>query len=237
MLKPEQIWHGNGKGAVEFHHAYGLAGPREEVLADVLHFLEKTLRMPVRGNPDVLVRQFGTLNVDESRRIKELQMHKALSERKVLIIVFNSATSEAQNALLKVLEEPVERTHIFLIVPRLDVFFPTVRSRLFTAEYGAGVTAEVAEKAKEFLAMPVGKRLDFVKKLATEVSDEKIDKQYIFDFVNQIERVLWRDEKKRKQNVSALEEIAICRKYIQDISASIKMLLEHLALVLPTVRM
>lgn len=234
MKSPEKIWQGVGKEAIEMHHAYGLSGPRDEVLADVLKFLKEAINLRVTGNPDMQVREFETLSVDESRRIKELQSRKALSDRKVIIVAFNGATSEAQNALLKVLEEPVPRTHIFLIVPRLDIFLPTVRSRLFTAEYSGRASSEAQERADEFLKASTGERLAVVKKIADEVGDEKLGKSFALEFVNHIEQELWKH--KKSGDINAFDEIALCRKYLSDRSASVKMLLEHLAVALPSVK-
>src|SRR3989344_4326218 len=223
MTRAEKNWQGNGKGSIALHHAYGLSGPREEVLADVLQFAETALKLPYRGNPDVFVWQCDTLTVDDSRRIKELQSRKAFVDRKVIIIAFNSATNEAQNALLKALEEPTERTHIFLIVPRLDLLLPTVRSRLFTAEYASHASSEVAKLAEMFLKAVVGERLIIAKKIADDISDEKIDKNFALEFLNHLEQELW--ARKNTGETGIFDEIALCRKYLSDRSASIKMLL------------
>ena len=234
MHNSEKIWQGVGKDRVKLHHAYGLSGPRTEVLADVLAFLKEAINLRVTGNPDVQVREFEVLSVDESRRIKELQSRKALADRKVIIVAFNSATVEAQNALLKVLEEPSEHTHIFLIVPRLDVLLPTVRSRLFAAEYKNKASSEAAKQAEEFLASLVGERIALAKKMSDDVGDEKFGRGFVLEFVNHLEQKLWSN--KKTVGTKVFDEIALCRNYLGDRSASVKMLLEHLAVALPSVR-
>ena len=235
MSQAKKNWQGAGKDAVALHHAYGLSGPREEVLADVLQFAETALKLPYRGNPDVFVWQCDTLTVDDSRRVKEVQSRKAFVDRKVIIIAFHSATNEAQNALLKAVEEPTERTHIFLIVPRLDLLLPTVRSRLFTAEYTAHASSEAAKQAQVFLGANVGERLAIVKKIADDIADEKIGKNFALEFLNHLEQELW--AKKKTKETGIFDEIALCRKYLSDRSASVRMLLEHIAVALPPTKL
>lgn len=232
MKDRQQQWQKSGSGSVPLHHAYGLAGPREEVLADVLRFVEMALKLPFRGNPDVFVWQCDTLTVDDSRRIKEIQSRKALGDHKAIIAVFNTATREAQNSLLKVLEEPVERTHLFLILPRLDLLLPTVRSRLFTAAYGGRASSEAVEQAVVFAQSTIGTRLAIAKKMADDVSDGNIDKNFVLEVLNHIEQELWKKHKQAKET-KIFDEVALCRNYLSDNSASIKMLLEHLAVALP----
>jgi len=65
------------------------------------------------------------------------------------------------------------------------------------------------------------------------VSEGETDKQSVITLVSGIELVLWEEKGKKKIPISVFDDIALCRKYLSDQSASIKMLLEHLALVLP----
>lgn len=66
------------------------------------------------------------------------------SEKIVIIKDAQLLTSEAQNALLKLLEEPPSDTYLFLISPTKESFLPTILSRCFIVEieYEAGESEE-----------------------------------------------------------------------------------------------
>jgi DNA polymerase-3 subunit delta' len=76
------------------------------------------------------------------QQIRELAMHAAYAPRegKRRIFVVDPAdrmNAEAQNALLKTLEEPPGRGLIVLVASRPHVLLPTVRSRCFEVGFGA----------------------------------------------------------------------------------------------------
>jgi len=232
-MTPKEIFAGIGKEPLLFHHAYLIAGEREAVLSDVLAFLGTIKELELRGNPDLHIEHFDTLSIADARRLKERAERKAFGIRKVFILAFNAATSEAQNALLKVLEDPAEHTHFFLVVPRSDVLLATVRSRLFIAESGPTRSGATSERAKEFLKASAPERLKIAKQIAEEISDGDTDKQFAVDFVSRLEQIISLERNVQTMPTTAFEDVALCRKYITDTSASVKMLLEHLALVLP----
>lgn len=74
------------------------------------------------------------ISIDTIREAKRfLSLSPLHGARKVLII--DDAwrmTEEAQNALLKVLEEPNASSHIFLVTPHADALLPTITSRCHT---------------------------------------------------------------------------------------------------------
>ena len=92
-------------------------------------------------------------------------------ENKVLIIAASRAYHEAQNALLKIFEEPTADTHFFLVMPSSEGLLPTLKSRLYIVEGESGNRGEA--EAKGFLSATKPKRLEIVKKMTDEISDEK----------------------------------------------------------------
>ncbi|MDR3347667.1 MAG: hypothetical protein LBN32_03540 [Helicobacteraceae bacterium] len=68
-------------------------------------------------------------SIDEARGMIEAA-YIASDKEKFLIAVARSFNIEAQNALLKLLEEPPRNITIFLLAVRKAVFLPTVRSRM-----------------------------------------------------------------------------------------------------------
>lgn len=72
-----------------------------------------------------------TLGIDDIRNLqKRLYLKPFKSKTKALIIaVFDRVTLEAQNSLLKVLEEPPNNTIIVLVSTNKELFLPTILSR------------------------------------------------------------------------------------------------------------
>ncbi len=58
------------------------------------------------------------------------QAHVASDVSRYFVAVAGGYNHYAQNALLKLLEEPPRNIHIVLIAPRKSIFLPTIRSRL-----------------------------------------------------------------------------------------------------------
>ncbi len=115
----------------ELHHAYVLEGDKENIRTQLFSFIEDQIQQSVRGNPDVWHSQFETLTVDDARALRDTQSNKAITTgKKIFIIETRLMTIEAQNALLKVFEEPTPNTHFFIITPTAEVFLPTLKSRV-----------------------------------------------------------------------------------------------------------
>ncbi|MFA6408540.1 MAG: hypothetical protein WCW36_03720, partial [Candidatus Paceibacterota bacterium] len=117
------------------HQAFVMEAEAEEGVALALAWVEKELGMKTKGkdmgNPDISVLRYGLFSVADARRVTELAAGAAFAgESKVVIITASRAYHEAQNALLKVFEEPPEGTYLFLILPSLGGLLPTLRSRV-----------------------------------------------------------------------------------------------------------
>lgn len=75
-----------------------------------------------------------SLGIDDVKNLqKKLYLKPFRGEKKAVIIKdAHLLTTEAQNALLKILEEPPDHTLIFLTSEKLDALLPTVLSRCTT---------------------------------------------------------------------------------------------------------
>jgi DNA polymerase III delta prime subunit len=119
--------------------------------------------------------------------------------KKVFLICVNSMSLDAQNVLLKMFEEPIENTHFFLVVPDANALLKTLISRfsLISARKDLAEEAKVAEK---FIAMPLAKRIDYIKELLAEAEEEDEEENEIIaldstrskalKFLNALEQVL-----------------------------------------------
>ena len=144
----------------------------------------------------------------------------------VFFIAASSITSEAQQALLKLFEEPQQGVTLVFLLPH-GMLLPTLRSRML--EYPKiQITNDKSQTISKFLIANQKERSDFITKL---LKDEDGAKERVRDFVNALEVALAKDVKKNKQG---LADIATVRDYLGDRAPSMKMLLEHLALSLPS---
>lgn len=213
----------------DIHHAYILEGNPEPVIEALGLFCTNTLGVPARGNPDFVCEVHDRFLVDHARRLRELQQNRALTgTKKVFVVAFHFITREAQNALLKVLEEPTTGTHIFIVTPSAHVFLPTVLSRVTVLK-----TEHVAshDVARTFLKSSYKKRMDYVTKLVKDIKDEKETKATALALVRGLVVLLHADTKKDTHTFSTLRELDRVSSYLEDSSASVKMLLEHTALI------
>lgn len=218
------------------HHAYGLLGEREEVRAELYDFLLKDLKFPITNNPDFWLGDFNVFKIDYSRNLNELHLKLPVKhDRKVFVISANFMTRGAQNSLLKIFEEPRADTVFFLLLPYGTELLPTLKSRLFFGNQGTiaprpSLTKEVkSQEAEEFLRAKIGKRLELITKILKDIKDEKSTKAEAISFVKNIELVLSQEKKKDFLIIKELEKAI---GYLNDEAPSIKVILEHLALVL-----
>lgn len=224
------------------HHAYCITGEAEQTIPRILDFLKQELGFEARGNPDFWRGEYETLGIDEARSIAEASARRALGPRKIFIISARALTREAQNALLKTFEEPTPDTHFFLFVPSPALLFPTVRSRLCIISARIDMAADAVSAAGQFLAASLPARLAQTQNLLKELEREKKEKEdrteplvakgRIIQFLSALEAALAKDT---KANAAALAEVLTAKKYARDRAPSLKLLLEHLALVLPKV--
>jgi len=215
------------------HHAYIVEGEREHVYEKLVNFLENYVKVAVKNNPDFWCGRFETFGIDDARAIKERQTLAAFSNtKKIFIILAERLTVEAQNALLKTLEEPTSGTHIFIIVPTVATILPTVRSRSIFLQETKSPSSE--GKALRFLYASYNER----EKLLHDIIEEKNRAKTLL-FLNELEYST-KEKREAFYDLSAysasLEAVGKCRTYLHGRSPSVKMLLEYLALTIPCVK-
>ncbi len=215
----------------DLHHAYVIEGG-EEVEAELLQYINDTLCIETRGNPDVHIRFHEVFGIDDGRAIQVLESRKAVvADKKIFVLRMHSITREAQNALLKTLEEPTTGTHFFIIISSAEVLLPTLLSRVQVIE---NTEKETSLFAQQFLSSTSAERLALI----SEIIEAK-DKQEALSLVNGLEVALYSkngfNAEMETVPVEAFEALQSVRSYLGDRSASVKILLEHLSVTLPQV--
>ena len=225
------------------HHANLIIG--DTTTRDQLIFsLEKEHKIIAQGNPDFYTRNYEVLTIDDARQIKSLHSSRPLLDvdkknpgagKKIFVLTMNGITVEAQNAMLKLLEEPAEYAHFFLIIPSAHLLLPTIKSRMseisITKRQEPNKTqVQLIAEVQAFLKATQIKRLEIVKKLVDEISKEKKTKQDAIDFLDAIQTVFYSAKKPSKDTEANYQAIEVARNYLNDRAPSVKMLLEYVAL-------
>lgn len=216
------------------HHAYYIEGPLS------LFEAYKEALAPYYA------RQYERFGIDEARELQGVASLKNY-ESGTFLLATGALTSEAQQALLKLFEEPQQGTMFVVMLPH-GMLLPTLRSRMMEwpteqqivmknslARDGSEPRRETrglfsGQSAVQFLKASGKDRTDFITKLLKEE-----DKEQVRDFLSALEAELYVRLTKSNsgQMRQGLGDIAMVRDYLRDRSPSLKMLLEHLALSLP----
>jgi len=216
------------KNSGTLNHAYIIEGSKSAIIRELLKFLEKEVGIQIKANPDFWYEEFEKFGVEEARLLKNFQSKKVLfGGRKVVVAVSSTFTDEAQNALLKTFEEPTPDTHFFIVTPSTESILPTLKSRVEIIQH-TGVE-DNTEEAGQFLKSSVPERFVMVSGMI-----ENKDKDGAVTLLNNLEIELHKNG--FQKYYFELKEIAKLRGYLRRRSPSVKMILEHISLILPKFR-
>ncbi|MFA5131996.1 MAG: hypothetical protein WC444_01560 [Candidatus Paceibacterota bacterium] len=155
------------------------------------------------------------------------------NEEKIALISFHTATIPAQNAMLKLLEEPRTGVRFILLTSNKTSLIGTVISRVLemrSTEKEEGSKSDA--HAEEFMHAPYGARmkLPFVIELLARMDEEgRKDREGVRNFILSLVEVLSQEKIESRYVLETLETAS----YASDPSASGKALLEYLSLLLP----
>lgn len=213
------------------HHAYYIEGGMSQYSAYKEHL------------KPFWTKEFERFGVDEARALIQLASLKNIG-RTVFFIAAASITNEAQQALLKLFEEPQQGTTFVFLVSH-GALIATLRSRMLAFPVRLPLASQKVlgstSSQPDYFVRQAGAFLKFSYKERSEevaalLKDEEGARERVREFLNELERVLYEKTQKSKSTPEirrGLEDIAKCRSYAGDRSPSLKMLLEHLAVSLP----
>ena len=94
-----------------------------------------------------------TLGIQDVKNLQKKLYLKPLKSQQKLVVLDDAQllTIEAQNALLKMLEEPPEHTFIFLSSQTAETFLPTILSRCKIIQLEQARSTLTTEEEKEFI--------------------------------------------------------------------------------------
>lgn len=148
---------------------------REEKILNLIN----DSKFSLKNNPDLLiiekVKNKKSIGIEEVREIGKFLKILPISHTQKIVLIkeANVLTPEAQNSLLKILEEPPEYARIILEAESSEKFLATIISRCQTII--SGDTLEKVDKSTNFLEMNLDQRFDWAEKISKLEKDEIIE--------------------------------------------------------------
>jgi DNA polymerase III, delta subunit len=215
------------------HHAYFIEGERSAVLADLEVFLNEAFNIVRQGHPDVHYAEYESFGIDDGRGLQEMQTVRPLAgDRKIFIIAVDAMTSEAQNSLLKVFEEPTAGTHFFIISSSRRILLPTLRSRVIVVAHSSSKessSSDDAQDARAFITMSLKDRLAFVASMIEE-KDKALAEGFLLSLVAEL-RGNGLESATSPARLKAIKGTLSLVPYLKDRAPSVKLILERVALL------
>jgi len=232
----------NYKKTGSLSHAYLIIGAVDEIIGELKKIIEKIQGASLDNNPDVFIENYLVFGVGESRKLRDAGHKKSICGGKRFFIVgAHSFTEEAENALLKTLEEPLQDSHFFLAVPNIHAVLPTIKSRMTILQYDSLNKCEDGGICEKIIEKNIAERIIFLEELFDKCEDtEDIKKMRITgkNILKCFEKFIAKELKEKKWAerggfAKKLEEVLKMEKYMMDISSSPRLILEYLSFILP----
>lgn len=223
------------------HHAYLLVGEASLVLSALEDFLRTVFPNLIdpKSSSDVLWFIKERLDKDDARFLRHFQKGKDFAgQGRFIVVSFLAMATEAQEVLLKTLEEPSANTYFFLIAPNIDIFRSTILSRVYLLKTESFDNEKNDADLEKFLNLDSAERSDYL--LKTFLLDGQIkDRLVLFNWLNRLEKYIRAriDLAVLSDNLAMVfKEIFFARELLNSPRSSAKMILEHLALIIPMIR-
>ncbi len=231
------------------HHAYFITGDGEEGISLAHVFIERELQLPISENPNVTTLRYGLFSVEDARKLRSLaELSPTVGTEKVLVVSVTRLFHEAQNALLKLFEEPPAGTTLILVLPSEGMLLPTLRSRLLPLPSSSGTFADagtsgaISDVALEFISAKAAEREKLVTKIVEKAKSDKDEEKQAarLSAIQLVEGltiytyqkwVVEKDMKKRTEQQLLLDDLHAFLPILHERSAPLKLIFEHLLLV------
>lgn len=219
-------------------HAYYTIGSLEAGEEASRNFIESALFSSKTKDGEVVVLRHGLLSVEDARRVIDIALRApSQGNTKALIITADRFFHEAQNALLKIFEEPPSGTYLFLCIPNEGVLLPTLRSRMVPLPIEVQETVSFGEV---FVSGTKAKREGIVALMLSKAkSDREDEKQQARSDARTLVEYLIRKgyalyEREGGNELRAyLEDLETFLPILHERSAPLKQIFEHILIVLP----
>lgn len=237
------------------HHAFYYAGDSEKGVEQALSYAQSALGLAGAHDPDISIHRFGLFSVEDARKISDV-VYRAPTQgsRKLIVIVAPRMFEQAQNALLKIFEEPPHGVTLVLVIPSHGILLPTLLSRLQSLSLSPSVcngslkeepkNASVDSFTQQFIAADPKERAKLIAKLVDlSKSDNEETKQAArissITFIENLIRYFYASREK----ADSIGDKARLTRFLSDLnrfmplmharSAPLKLIFEHILIVFP----
>lgn len=146
------------------HHAYFLSVTERVPGIEMLkNELSELLGVVFLGNRDVVERSYDRMAIDHAHELRETLGNRPIGTR-ICIVSVGVVLQEAQNALLKIFEDPPQNTHFFMVSETDSYLLPTLRSRFFV--YRASGEYDHKKQVEKFLSLTLSEKMSHVAEIA-----------------------------------------------------------------------
>lgn len=195
------------------HHAYFLQANNIEESSLPTALLKTSI--------DVYHLSCDSFGIDDARDLLNKSGQKAVSgTKRAFVVCAKKITLEAQNALLKLLEEPPVGAKFYILMSDYEFLIPTLQSRLLVLK-GEDVTEE-SEVFTNFIQLSCKDRLASIAEKMKEKDLEWTNK-IVTGAVNHV---------KGSKDLKKMNSVVFVASHINGPGAAKKMLLEEMALTL-----
>ncbi len=218
------------------NHFYLIEGDVESSRELLISFLDEREYVN-EGN--VLDEYYESLNVEANSILQSHHSEKSGDGKKIIIVRTKDITSVAEHALLKMCEDPTEDTHIFILIPSISSIPDTLRSRAQIIKMPR-TTMQADILAVNFMKVSKNERMDIIAEIIKKYKDDKEvetsaplrdEARSLVDALATLAHKTYKFPYSI-QDQEKLSDLINAHRYLSTSGASVKMILEQLALVL-----
>lgn len=210
---------------------YIIDDDKKEIIDFFFDFLVD-INVSDKNRSNILFEEYESFTIDKSRNITKLHSEKNGDQGQIFVLKVKYFTHEAQNALLKLFEDTNHNNHFFIFCANTEQFLDTVLSRAFVIKINSEDKVDVGES---FLKQNKNQRLKEIEEIIKSHRKDEGSaglRNHARELIDGIESYLHQNKKYTKDSVFVYEEINKARRYLSTPGASVKMILEHLSLVI-----
>ncbi|MDB5265899.1 MAG: polymerase subunit delta, polymerase subunit delta protein [Parcubacteria group bacterium] len=230
------------------HHAYFVTGESEQGIERALAHAKNELGLTRENNPDLVVLRHGLFSVDDARKLADMTNRAAMNgSQKAIVVSALRLFHEAQNAMLKIFEEPSPGTTLILVIPAEGMLLPTLRSRLLplpSATIAEDGIEQTSPEVQAFLKASSPEREKLVAKLLdraksdTDTVKQGARNEAVLLVEGLIEasyakREVAKDAVEQEELMAFLSDLDAFLPILHERSAPLKLIFEHILLVIP----
>ncbi len=214
------------------YHAYLIEGEVIQTEIILKEFLVSR-GVDIQDSACLQIENYESLNIEKAKLLKSYQSERSsCGNDKYFIITATGINHEAENALLKVFEEPTEGVHFFFILPKVDILPDTLRSRAHTIHTNIYTTDIFV---KNFIKQNINERFKSITEVVALYKNSDTSgplREYAINILDHLEKIIYeKNGKVIQDDVFKYEEILKARKNLSLPGSAVKMILEHIALI------